>query len=364
MLESKIIHSFQRGSGSVTMAGKFRQICLKCSLLGLFMLFLQPVFSQADWNDLDAQLKVKQKQLGTDFVVMVWKGDTIVHKKEMGGFNSKTQAAIGGSSKWLTAALVMVMVDEGKISLDDKISTYLPVFAKYGKNYITLRLCLTHMTGIEDEGKKLFQRTIFSSLEDKVNSYAAREIRANPGEDVWFGNMGCDIAARVLEVVSKKKFDVLIKQKLFNQLSMRRTTFSTLDASLPDPSNGAMTTPDDFMQFLGMMLNKGKYKGKQVLSEASINELMKVGTKTELIKYAPKALHGYNFAPGSVVFEENNGKATVLASPGLSGTWPMVDYCHGYAYLVMTKTPVTDEKPEEYLQLKKLVDQQAPSTCQ
>jgi len=67
---------------------------------------------------LENELKDKQKLLGTDAVAMVWKGDSLVYKKEMGNLISKTQAPIASCSKWLTAALVMMFVDEGKISLD------------------------------------------------------------------------------------------------------------------------------------------------------------------------------------------------------------------------------------------------------
>ena len=55
------------------------------------------------------------------------------------------------------------------------------------------------------------------SLEEEVNSFAASEIRANPGTDFWYGNIGLNIAGRVLEVVSKKKFDLLIKQNYFTR---------------------------------------------------------------------------------------------------------------------------------------------------
>ena len=76
----------------------------------------------------------------------------MLYKKEMGDFNAKTQAPIASCSKWLTAALVMQFVDEGKLSLDDKVVKYIPEFEKYCKSYITIRQCLSHMTGIADEG--------------------------------------------------------------------------------------------------------------------------------------------------------------------------------------------------------------------
>ena len=349
------------------MSYKVSLLCLKISIVAVFLLLLQPALAQYNWTDLDRELQAKQKLLGTNIVAMVWKkGDTLVYKKEMGDFNSKTVAPVASCSKWLTAALVMQFIDEGKLSLDDKISRWIPEFERYGKNYITIRHCLSHFTGIDDEGKlikKLFQRTRFASLEEEVNSFAKREIRTNPGTDFWYGNIGLNIAGRVLEVISKKKFDVLIKQKLFNPMTMRKTSFTTLDASAINPSGGASSTPDDYMKFLVMVMNKGTYAGKQILSTASIEQLMQIQSKPEQIKYAPKSATGFNYALGSWVVEEQDGKASVLASPGLFGTWPMIDLCRGYAYLVFVKNLLGEERAGAHLELKRLIDEQIPSTC-
>ena len=106
------------------MSYKLSSICLKSSLVAVFLLLFQPVFAQYNWTELDQELQAKQKLLGIDVVVMFGKGRYPVYKKEMGEFNSKTQAPIASCSKWLTAALVMLFVDEGKFSLDDKISKW------------------------------------------------------------------------------------------------------------------------------------------------------------------------------------------------------------------------------------------------
>src|SRR5215470_17699460 len=96
--------------------------------------------AQQNFPEMDDILTQKQKLLGKDYVVMLWKkDDTLVYKKELGDFNSKTQAPIASCSKWITAALVMTFVDEGKLSLEDKITKWLPEFEKYGKNFITIR---------------------------------------------------------------------------------------------------------------------------------------------------------------------------------------------------------------------------------
>jgi len=356
------------------MAYKNFPTCMKVAIALALLLLLQPVFGQQNFNDLNDILQQKQQLLGKDFVVMLWskgtpsekKGDTLVYKKELGEFNSKTQAPIASCSKWLTAALVMTFVDEGKLSLDDKITKWLPEFEKYGKNYITIRNCLSHTTGIRSEPitiLKLLERKKFISLEEEVNSFAAKDILANPGEEFRYSNIGLNIAGRVLEVISKKKFDVLIRQRLFVPLAMRKTTFSTLDGSAVNPSGGAKSTPDDYMHFLIMLLNRGVYQGRKILSEDAINQLLQVQTKPELIKYAPKAAQGYNYALGAWVVEEKDGKATAIASPGLFGTWPMIDYCRGYAYLFFVKNLLGEERADAQMEIKGVIDQKFASHC-
>lgn len=349
------------------------------SLVG-FLLLLQPLSAQYNWNELNEELQSKQKLLGNNVVCLIWEGDSLVYKNEMGGFNSKTQAPIASCSKWLTAALVMQFVDEGKLSLDDKVVKYIPEFEKYFKNYITIRQCLSHMTGIADDSKflkRILERRKFSSLEDEVNSFAAREIRAAAGTDFWYGNIGLNIAGRILEVISKKKFEVLIKTKLFTPLGMTKTTFAEMNGGPVNPSGGAKSTADDYMKFLVMLLNKGKFNGQQILSENSVNEMMKVQDKPEQIKYAPKSAEGFMYALGSWVIESplpeprsqpsvapDGGRvATALTSPGLFGTWPMIDFCRGYAYIVFVKNLLGEERADAHLEIKKIIDKQIASVC-
>ena len=327
----------------------------------------KPLVSKYNFSGLDRILEEKQGLLGKDYVVLIWKkDDTLTYRKEVGEYKSKTIAPIASCSKWLTAALVMQFVDEGKISLDDPVVKYIPVFEKYMKKYVTIRHCLSHMTGIDDDEKflkKMFQRKKFESLDQEVESFAAREIRANAGTDFWYGNIGLNIAAKVLEVVSKRKFDVLIKQKLFTPLGMRQTTFTELDGGLYDPSGGARSTAEDYMKFMVMLMNKGKYNGKQILSEGSVDEMMKIQTANVPKRYVPKSAEGFNYALGSWVVEEKDGNATALASPGLFGTWPMIDFCRGYAYILFVKNYLGDERANAHMEIKRVIDEQIKDEC-
>jgi CubicO group peptidase (beta-lactamase class C family) len=173
----------------------------------IFLLILQQGICQHNWKELDKELSQKQTLLGNNFIALIWKGDSLVYKKETGDMNTKTQVPIASCSKWLTAALVMQFVDEGKLKLDDPVMKYLPGFDLYFKDYITIRHCLSHMTGISDDDKlikKLIARRQYNSLEEEVDQFMKTSIRANAGTDFWYGNIGLNIAGRVLEVISKK----------------------------------------------------------------------------------------------------------------------------------------------------------------
>jgi len=334
-----------------------------------FLLLSSSLQAQMDFSDIDQVLEENKEMLGKEFIVMVWKkDDTTVYKKQTDRlFKSTVQAPIASASKWLTAALIMTFVDEGKLSLDDPVVDYVPEFGKYFKSYITIRQCLSQTTGIETEQlklMKLLERKKFTTLEEEVNDMAAKKIVAKPGTEFFYGNIGLNIAGRVAEVVGKRRFDLLIQQRLFRKLAMRRTTFVNLTGGALNPSGGAKSSADDYLNFLVMLLNKGKFRGEQVLSEASVNELIKIQATPAMIKYAPEAARGYQYASGAWVLEDDGkGNATVLACPGLFGTFPVVDYCRGYAYIFFVKDLLSEEKADIQKQIIEMLNGKFTSNC-
>ncbi|MEO6315352.1 MAG: serine hydrolase domain-containing protein [Chitinophagaceae bacterium] len=342
--------------------------CLKFSYLVLFMLLLQPLAAQYNFSAVDDLLAKNQKQLGGDVIAMIYKDGKLVYNNQLNKeFNGKTQVPIASCSKWLTAALAMIFVQEGKISLDDPVAKYLPIFTSYSKKYITIRQCLANTTGIhaEEPGlKALVQNKKFATLEDEVNAFAKREIERNPGEMFFYSNIGLNIVGRVLEIVGKKTFDRLISDRLLRPLKMRQTTFYIDYDKSFNPSGGAMSTANDYINFLGMILNKGMFEGKRILSEKSIAEMQRVQTGSAAIKYQPAVALGYAYGLGEWIRDKDAaGAGTVITCPGIYGSYPLVDYCRGYAYLVFVKTLQNEQKKEFYDSLKDAIDAQISSAC-
>lgn len=336
---------------------------MKFVFLSLSFLFSVCFSFAQNFGEAEQLMLNNQKTLGDDQALMIYKDGKIIYQKTLGDFRSNIQAPIGESSQWLTAALVMILVDEGKLSLDDNVGKYLPVYPKWMKGYITIRNCLSHTTGIEADktgAGKLFQKKSFSSLEDEVNYYAEkRDIANNPG--VWFqyNTMGPNIAGRVLEVLTKKKFDRLIQEKLFRPLNMRFTSFSNYTSAI-SPADGAKSTAAEYLNFLSMLLNKGKFNGKQILSEASVAELMKIQTGSALNKYTPPFMTGFSYGLGTWR-ETTDGTVVNCVSQNSPFVW--VDYCRGYACILLTKKERDLQKRELYNQFKAAIDSQFSSVC-
>jgi len=346
------------------MSRKIKFNCLKFSLVAGFMLFVQIVFAQGKFADFESTVDARRKSLGNDLMVYIANKDTILYQKAFGDMNVRTQAPVGAASAWFTTALVLQLVDEGKISLDDKIVQYLPIYGSYAKNYVTIRHCLTHMTGIQTDPFKTASVTAkqkFESLEEEVNSYAKKEIQTNAGEEFRYSNMGPSIAARIVEIVTKKKFEQLLRQRIFSPLGMRNTAFVTEDGTPASPSTGAKTTAADMTRFLQMILNGGTLNGKKILSPEAVAEMRKIQFASEKIKNAPKTMNGFSYTLGGIwstdLVEEPGATASVLVSPALLGAWPMIDFKRGYVLVVFPKSFTGEQNQNEYLRLKEVLDQ-------
>jgi len=328
------------------------------------MLFWLPASSQYDFSSLDARLGRYQKQLGNNVVALVFKDDSLIYKKELGEyFTAKISAPVGTLGKWIAAATIMTFVDQGKIKLDDPVSKYLPIFSKYAKGYLTIRHCLSNTTGIESEKGKLSKvlggKRKFSSLEEEVDAIAAKEISNNPEKEFHYGNLGMNIAARVVEVIGKKSFDRLAQERIIRPLKMRATSFTDENGGAVNASLGAKSTANDYLNFLVMILNNGNFQGKQIVSEKSVNEMQTQQFIGLPVTYSPPEAAGFSYGLGTWIIEKDgDNKTTIVGYPGSTGSWAIVDKCRKYAAIFFLKKAGEDVQQKLYLDLKADIDEQ------
>jgi len=140
---------------------------------------------------------------------------------------------IASMSKSLTGAALMMLVDEGKVSLDDPVEKYLPEFKGQQvketdgtlhppKHPITVREIMSHTSGMvlaSDKGLKSTQ-----VLKDDVVEYAKRPLRQEPGTKYEYNNCGINTGGRIIEAVSGMSYRDFMQKRLFDPLGMKDTT--------------------------------------------------------------------------------------------------------------------------------------------
>jgi CubicO group peptidase (beta-lactamase class C family) len=142
---------------------------------------------------------------------------------------------IASMSKPLTGTALMMLVDEGKLSLDDPVEKHLPEFkgqmmagpdGKEGpnppKHPITVREIMCHTSGLVLANDKSLKRT--QVLKDDVAEYASRPLRQEPGTKYEYNNCGINTGGRLIEVVSGMSYAEFMQKRLFDPLGMKDTT--------------------------------------------------------------------------------------------------------------------------------------------
>jgi len=143
---------------------------------------------------------------------------------------------IASMSKPITATAVLMLMEEGKLSLDDPIAKYLPELARLktseGKTpRITLRHLLTHTSGMgeaTDEETKLARK-----LSDLVPAFASKPLAFEPGSKWMYCQSGFLTLGRIVEIVSGLPFEVFLRTRIFAPLGMKDTTFYLSEAQMP-----------------------------------------------------------------------------------------------------------------------------------
>lgn len=339
------------------MTYKTKTNCLKVLLLLGFMQLLQSATAQ-DTSLISSLVTRLKPEIGKEFVLVVTKNGKAIFKKEEGDATTSTLMPIANCSQWLTAAMVMTFVQEGKLRLDTKIADYIPLFKTYGKPYITLKDCLTHQTGIEQKpttSSNSITGKRNSSLEEEVNAFANKtEIDFNPGDYFFYGRVGLNIAARVCEIISKRSFEQLMRDRIFKPLKMNTTTIAESYNEAPNPSGSMQSTATEYSNFLNMLLNKGMFNGKQILTEASINSMITLQIDNTKIKYVPEGAKGFNYGLGCWIQKMAvNNKAIVVSTPSLFGSLVLANFCKNYTLVIFSKKLLNGANREI---LKKLSD--------
>lgn len=235
-----------------------------------------------------------------------------------------------------TGAAVMLLVDQGKIRLDEPAATYWPEFGTLGKEKITVRDLLSHRGGlIPDNALTDYQKGRASSYE-KICSL---QPTALPGEKFIYSDVGFIVLGKVVENVSGERLDDFTKRHLYEPLGMKETMYNPpeqlrqraaatekrgdrwMKGEVHDPRAwemegvaghaGLFSTADDLSRFARMILNRGTLEDVRLLQESTVEEILSP-------QQAAKAIRGLGWDKDSP-YSSNRGDLLSDGSIGHGG---------------------------------------------
>ena len=244
---------------------------------------------------------------------------------------------IASMTKMFAGASIMMLADEGKVSLDDPVTKFIPqltnwmvieerdqshVLLKALARPVTVRHVLSHTSGLT--GSSELQRVTGSDstpLKARALSSVTGPLQWQPGDKYQYGNQGMNIAARIVEIVSGLAYEEFLQKRFFDPLGMTETTFWPSEAQIarlagaygpnkekngyarggvgfltkpysyrahrfPEAGGGLFSTTHDILRYGLMLANDGELDGRRYLSHAAMEELRKEQTGTTKVNYS------------------------------------------------------------------------------
>ncbi len=273
-------------------------------------------------------------------VMMVVQRDNVL-ALEAGGYSDlaarrpmRTDAIfdIRSIGKPITVFGALLLVDDGKLALEDPLAKFLPEFSRLtvkGQSQpttvpITIRQLMNHSSGIaEDRPPELenITPTFDHTLAQDAVLVAQQPLDFTPGSKWTYSSSGIAVLGRVIEVISGQPFESFMEKRIFEPLEMRDSSFFTNRSKMdriptmynlkggelakdvmdvtrpgqkyPGPEFGLFSTAEDLRRFCQMLLNRGAWNGRKLISSKLVDEMHR---PADVHTRVPKYQSGLGFA--------------------------------------------------------------------
>jgi CubicO group peptidase (beta-lactamase class C family) len=280
-----------------------------------------------------------ERQVLAGAVTLVATKDKVVDVSTVGYADIKTKEPmredtlfwIASQTKPITGTALMMLVDEGKVKIEDPVEKYLPEFKglmivaekdeehvllRKPSHLVTVREIMSHTSGMAFKSPMETPTLDTLSLKDAVRSHALVPLQRDPGTKYEYANAGINTAGRIIEVVSGMSYEEFLQKRIFDPLGMKDTTFWPTEEQCkriaksykpnaakdgleemridqlryplsdrtrgPMPAGGLFSTARDVGRFCQMILNGGTLDGKRYISEAALKVMTSKQTPESL----------------------------------------------------------------------------------
>ncbi len=351
--------------------------------------------------------------------VAIVRGDKIVFAEGFGYRDVKaklpvtrnTRFYIASTTKSFTATAAKLLADEGKVDLDAPVKKYFPnlvLKSPLSAEQITIRDLLTHRSGIVNEAINF--RAAYSG---QINNDIVLDVLGNYGKSVSpefrYSNIGYIVGAVALEKAAGETWQQIVERKIITPMNLRSTSafaskaqtsgdfalpylaengsfteLSYKDDSTMHAAGGMVSSAEDMAKWLIVNMNDGKFEGKQIISAASLEEILapQINQKRDFYKFkrygyslgwnigtynGDKFIHCFGEFPGfrphvSFMPEHRTGVVVLVNESTDAFLLPDLIATDIYDHLIYGKPLQTDANPkiEEYISnLQKERDEKA-----
>lgn len=310
------------------------------SLLFAAFLFSSPIFAQPVWEaQVDSLLSHQFKKDGTGAAAIIAQQGKIIYHKAFGMADLENNVPMrpemvfrfGSITKQITAVAVLKLMEEGKVSLQDPLTKYIPDYPSPGEK-VTIEHLLTHTSGIPSYTDmpifdEAFMRKDLTPLE-LIDVFKKEPFEFQPGEKWYYNNSAYVILGHIIEKVTGKSYGDYIEQEIFKPLGMKNSLYGSNTRIIPNKAQGygsgkkgyqhdaylSMTLPYSAGSLMGTvediyLWNKGIHEGKLVKKET----LEKAFTEYKLTN-GRETHYGYGWGIG-----EMNNDRVLEHSGGING---------------------------------------------
>ena len=291
-------------------------------------------------------------------VVVVGQGDSVVYRQTYGHralqpapepMTADTIFDLASLTKVVaTTSAVMMLVEDGRIRLTDPVAIHIPEFAKYGKNRVTIRHLLTHMSGLRPD---VDLGDPWVGYDAAIALATGEVLMAPPGQRFVYSDIGFFLLAEIVARVSGQPFPDFVTARLFEPLKMVDTGFTPavdlrgriaptevctpygwpcagpdaqmLRGTVHDPTArrmggiaghaGLFSTADDLTRFARMLLRGGELDGARVMSPLTVARMISPSTPVDEAN-----VRGLGWDMDSA-FSSNRGELLPVGSFGHTG---------------------------------------------
>ncbi len=226
------------------------------SILFFFITYIG--FSQSYQSKIDAVVSSTYSSKEPGISVLVAKDRKAIYSKAFGKSNLELNTPletnsvfqIGSITKQFTAISILMLEEQGKLSVEDKIGKYIPEYAEFGKD-ITIHHLLNHTSGIKNRtpvGDKGFISKTNMSPTELIAYFKDEPLEFKPGERFKYSNAGYILLGRIIEIVSGQPYSDFIEQNIFDKIGMKNSSCGDMKQVIPNLTKGYIIEQNDFVK--------------------------------------------------------------------------------------------------------------------